>query len=155
HNYGMEITDTNHFTCVLGNGSAFRGLTSTAVAAAAQLYHVACVWNGTNLQLYINGALDTSIAQNFTPAANTAPVTIGQYGGSADNYAGMIDEVRIYSRALSASEVVADMNTPVGVADTTPPTVSMTAPANGATVSGSVTVSANASDNVGVAGVQF
>jgi|GEM_PF-6503273 hypothetical protein len=40
--------------------------------------------------------------------------------------------------------------------DTTPPTVSMTAPANGATVSGSsVTVSATASDNVGVAGVQF
>lgn len=39
--------------------------------------------------------------------------------------------------------------------DTTPPTVSMTAPANGATVSGTVTVSANASDNVGVASVQF
>jgi hypothetical protein len=40
-------------------------------------------------------------------------------------------------------------------ADTTPPTVSITAPANGATVSGTVTVSANASDNVGVASVQF
>ena len=40
--------------------------------------------------------------------------------------------------------------------DTTPPTVSMTAPSNGATVSGSsVTVSANASDNVAVANVQF
>ncbi|MFI4921529.1 MAG: Ig-like domain-containing protein, partial [Gammaproteobacteria bacterium] len=39
--------------------------------------------------------------------------------------------------------------------DTTPPTVSMTAPANGTTVSGTVTVSANASDNVGVVGVQF
>src|SRR6266404_1307660 len=40
--------------------------------------------------------------------------------------------------------------------DTTPPTVALTAPANGATVSGSsVTVSASASDNVGVAGVQF
>ena len=39
--------------------------------------------------------------------------------------------------------------------DTIPPTVSMTAPANNATVSGSVTVSANASDNVGVVGVQF
>jgi hypothetical protein len=39
--------------------------------------------------------------------------------------------------------------------DTTPPTVSMTAPANGATVSGTVTVSANASDNVAVANVQF
>jgi hypothetical protein len=39
--------------------------------------------------------------------------------------------------------------------DTTPPSVSMTAPANGATVSGTISVSANASDNVGVAGVQF
>jgi len=40
--------------------------------------------------------------------------------------------------------------------DTTPPTVSITAPANGATVSGAaVAVSANASDNVGVVGVQF
>ena len=40
--------------------------------------------------------------------------------------------------------------------DTTPPTVSLTAPANDATVSGTaVTVAATASDNVGVAGVQF
>jgi hypothetical protein len=39
--------------------------------------------------------------------------------------------------------------------DTTPPTVSITAPANATTVSGSVTVSATASDNVGVVGVQF
>src|SRR5438309_10346490 len=41
------------------------------------------------------------------------------------------------------------------VADTTPPTVSITAPAAGATVPGTVTVSATASDNVGVVGVQF
>src|SRR5256885_62588 len=40
-------------------------------------------------------------------------------------------------------------------ADTTSPTVSLTAPANGVTVSGTVTVSASASDNVGVASVQF
>ena len=40
-------------------------------------------------------------------------------------------------------------------ADTTPPTVALTAPANGATVSNTVTVSATASDNVAVASVQF
>lgn len=39
--------------------------------------------------------------------------------------------------------------------DTTPPTVSITAPPNNATVSGNTAVSAAASDNVGVAGVQF
>ncbi len=43
-----------------------------------------------------------------------------------------------------------------GGADTTPPSVSVTAPAAGSVVSGAaVTVSATASDNVGVAGVQF
>jgi hypothetical protein len=41
------------------------------------------------------------------------------------------------------------------VVDTTPPTISITAPANGATVSTTVTVSATASDNVGVTSVQF
>ncbi len=39
--------------------------------------------------------------------------------------------------------------------DATLPTVSVTAPRNGATVSGSVNVTASASDNVGVVGVQF
>jgi len=39
--------------------------------------------------------------------------------------------------------------------DTTPPTVSITAPTAGSTVTGTVTVAANASDNVGVAGVRF
>src|SRR5207248_10208249 len=43
-----------------------------------------------------------------------------------------------------------------GNTDTTPPTVSLSAPANNATVSGSsVTVSASATDDVGVVGVQF
>jgi chitodextrinase len=40
-------------------------------------------------------------------------------------------------------------------ADTTAPTVSITVPASGSTTSGSVNVSATASDNLGVAGVQF
>lgn len=45
--------------------------------------------------------------------------------------------------------------TPAPNADTTAPSVSITAPANNATVSGTVTVSANASDNVGVVRVEF
>lgn len=42
-----------------------------------------------------------------------------------------------------------------GGGDTTPPSTSITAPASGATVSGTVTVSASASDNVGVSRVEF
>ena len=39
--------------------------------------------------------------------------------------------------------------------DNTPPTVSITSPASGATVSGTINVTASASDNRGVADVQF
>jgi hypothetical protein len=57
------------------------------------------------------------------------------------------------NKTTSAAVSVTVSNAPVP--DTTPPTVSISAPANAATVSGSITVSANASDNVGVVGVQF
>ncbi len=45
--------------------------------------------------------------------------------------------------------------TTLAVPDTTPPTVSITAPAPGATLSGATSVTATAADNVGVASVQF
>jgi Big-like domain-containing protein/purple acid phosphatase-like protein len=45
--------------------------------------------------------------------------------------------------------------TPLPQTDTTPPTVAVTAPVSGNTVKSTVTISASASDNVGVAGVQF
>jgi hypothetical protein len=44
---------------------------------------------------------------------------------------------------------------PPPTGDTTPPTVSISAPANGVTVSGTTSITANAADNVGVVGVQF
>jgi pseudomonalisin len=62
-----------------------------------------------------------------------------------DNYAG--DATYSY-----VDDVVV---TTSGSTDTTPPTTSITAPANGATVSGTVSVTASASDNVGVTKVEF
>jgi hypothetical protein len=47
-------------------------------------------------------------------------------------------------------DVSLPVTTPGSGSDTTPPTASITAPANGATVSNSVTITATASDNVGV-----
>jgi Bacterial Ig domain/IPT/TIG domain/Family of unknown function (DUF6298)/Putative collagen-binding domain of a collagenase len=43
----------------------------------------------------------------------------------------------------------------VTTSDTTPPAISITAPANGLTVSGTIIIGADASDNVGVLSVQF
>jgi chitodextrinase len=67
----------------------------------------------------------------------------------------------LYSYAVEAYDAAGNTSGQATVsattlADTTPPTVSLTTPRNGARVSGgSVTISAKASDNVAVAGVQF
>ena len=85
-------------------------LESTTALATGQFRHLACTWNGTTLSLYIDGVLNASTAQTLTPAGNTAPLFIGQYGGNSDRLDGIIDEVRIYNSALTQAEIQALMS---------------------------------------------
>src|SRR5439155_11274546 len=68
-------------------------------------------------------------------------------------------EGRLYHFRLRSRDAAGNLATSgdftFATLDGTPPTVSITAPAAGAIVSGAVTVSASAADNVGVGGVQF
>ncbi|HXA85216.1 MAG TPA: alkaline phosphatase family protein [Candidatus Dormibacteraeota bacterium] len=59
--------------------------------------------------------------------------------------------------SLQTSFVLDDfaLNVTAPASDTTPPTTSITSPANGATVSGTTTINATASDNVGVTQIQI
>jgi hypothetical protein len=43
----------------------------------------------------------------------TGPLRIGGNSGSGEYFSGLIDEVRVYNRALTAAQITADMNTPV------------------------------------------
>ena len=88
---------------------------------------------------------------------STQPLRIGGDSIWGEYFNGLIDEVRVYNRALSQAEVQSDMTTPVVAppADTTPPSVTLTAPTSGATVAGTVNLTATATDDVGVAAVTF
>jgi len=61
----------------------------------------------------------------------------------------------LFDHVVAAKSYIGCLASGSPPSDTTPPTVSVSSPAAGATVSGSITVSATAADNVGVAGVQF
>jgi chitodextrinase len=156
HNYGLEVTNGNRIECSVGNGASSNLVTSTVTLAKGTLYHLACTW-GAQLQLYVNGTLNASSVRTITPSGNSAPLYIGQYGGNADRAHGLIDEVRISNRTLTQAEIQTDMSSPIAppTPDTVNPTVTVTFPATETTVSGQVAVAANASDDVGVLGVQF
>ena len=98
--------------------------------------------------------------QNVALPAFSGQLQVGAWitgASNADFLGGTIDEVRVYNRTLAPAEIQTDMATPMSppAPDSVAPTVALTAPAAGATVSGSVNVTATASDNVGVVGVQF
>lgn len=122
--------------------------------------HVAVTYDGAALRHYINGNLDrTTPLTCAVTNTSSQPIRIGANGGNGEVMNGSLDDVRVYHRVLSAAEIQADMNTPAGSPppppDTTAPVVSIGAPQAGATVSNTITVSATASDNAGVVGVQF
>ena len=92
---------------------------------------------------------------NLGAEVTTSPYSIVWNTTTASNALHTLTAVArdLSGNTATATAVSVTVNNPI---DVTPPTVSMTAPANGATVSGSnVTVSASATDDVGVVGVQF
>ena len=71
--------------------------------------HLATTYDGSSMRLYVNGTLAASRAiSGSVPTTANGPLTIGGNHLWPEWFKGQIDEVRVYSRALSASEVVAD-----------------------------------------------
>jgi phosphatidylserine/phosphatidylglycerophosphate/cardiolipin synthase-like enzyme len=94
---------------------------------------------------------------NLGAEDRSAPFTLAWDTTSASNGPHTLTAVARDSAGNSATSPAVMVTVSNGAAppDTVPPTVTLTSPAGGATVSGTTTVSANASDNVGVTGVQF
>lgn len=123
----------------------------TGLAATASAPHIVnLTWNPSTddvgvagYEIYRNGALLTSIgaATNYTDTP-VSPSFTYNYQVQARDVAGN----------LSARSTVASATTP---ADTTPPTVTLTSPADGASIYGTVTLSANAADNAAIGHVDF
>ena len=119
--------------------------------------HLAATYDGAMLRLYVNGTQVQTLAVTGSLLTSAGPLRIGGNAIWGEYFSGLIDEVRVHNRALTQTEIQAEMNTAVGGGappDTVPPTVSVTSPTGGA-VGGTLTVTANASDAGGVASVEF
>lgn len=91
------------------------GGVATAAISNNTWYHVVAVYNYVNsstgtANLYINGALATSVSCNVANCllmdnSGSIPRLMGKKGDASNYFNGIIDDVRIYNKALSASEV--------------------------------------------------
>ncbi|PIT86830.1 MAG: hypothetical protein COU33_00995, partial [Candidatus Magasanikbacteria bacterium CG10_big_fil_rev_8_21_14_0_10_43_6] len=91
-----------------GTTGAFLGNTTLSIGT---WYHVAGVWDGSNASIYLNGVSDaTPSSLGGTLGNNSSPLTVGTLRTLTTPTKfmdGKIDEVRVYNRALSASEISA------------------------------------------------
>jgi len=106
-------SSSGQVTFLMGIGgqgnSNFVAVTSTNGLLDSLFHHLAGVWDGNNLKLYVDGVLHGS-APLSTPANNGRPLNIGvSWGGGTPTAAffGIVDELSIYQRALSDSEIQA------------------------------------------------
>jgi hypothetical protein len=75
--------------------------------------HIAGTYDGTTMRFYVNGLLVAIQPQTGAIPVSTGALSIGGDSVSGQFWNGLIDEVRVYNRALSQAEIHSDMNSPV------------------------------------------
>lgn len=116
--YLMASSDNS--TPALGGTFAPAAVRGGASLPLNSWVHLAGTYDGATLRLFTNGVQVSSLAQSGPIQTSTGALTIGGDSTYGQYFAGQIDEVRIYNRALSAAEIQTDMNTPVGFVNTAP-----------------------------------
>jgi hypothetical protein len=88
-------------------------LNGTAAVPLNTWTHLAVTYDGSTLRMFVNGVQVSSRALTGSMPATSSPLRIGGNSVWGEYYRGLIDEVRIYNRALTGAEIQTDMNTPI------------------------------------------
>ncbi|NNL83385.1 MAG: T9SS type A sorting domain-containing protein, partial [Winogradskyella sp.] len=103
--YDLRILNDNRIEIIWKNGSDQSLISNTSIPDD-KWHHVAAIYDGTTVTIYIDGVEDNS-------ANRTAPVTNNQHfyiaaagkGSPTDHFRGNIDEVRVWDVGLSADQL--------------------------------------------------
>ena len=100
--------DRFSFRASSSSGALAETFSATFVATGVW-YHVAGVRGSNSLQLYVNGQMESQTNISFAQDYGSSPLCFGSSGYPSwdRKFAGALDEVSLYNRALSASEIAA------------------------------------------------
>ncbi len=83
---------------------SFSANVASATLTPTNWNHVVGVWNGSSIRIFINGVEGTSDSYSGT-MTTTDPLTLGRLFNNLYNINGLIDDTRVYNRALSVREI--------------------------------------------------
>jgi hypothetical protein len=95
-------------------GGAVNWVTGTTASPVNAWSHVAMTYDGSTIRLYVNGTQVASTAATGAIQSSSSPLWIGGNSPYGEYFQGLIDEARVYNRALTAADIQAAMSTPLG-----------------------------------------
>jgi hypothetical protein len=95
----------------LNTSTSIKDLDSETTPLPGQWYHLASVYNGKDMEIWLNGKLDAVTSLNGLINKTTYDLVFGQYlpGENGYNFNGSLDAVSIYDYALSAEQIADHM----------------------------------------------
>jgi hypothetical protein len=100
---GPGTGDSIHFGC---NGPSGGNLNATTIVTDDTWHHAALMYNGTTQIIYIDGAEDARQASTGSINVSSYDFCIGEnLDATGRHLTGLVDDVRIYNRALSLEEI--------------------------------------------------
>lgn len=103
--YGFAFQSSAGF--IIANNFGWGNDASAIVSnSVSTWHHVATVYDGVNAKIYFDGALVTSLAKSWlTSGTNANFFRIGQSTNGTNTFSGVVDDLKIYDRALTAAQI--------------------------------------------------
>lgn len=103
----VSLTPQNRLRWTIKTNTGTKDLDSSFPVALNQFYHFTVVYSGYSMELYADGEIDAFIANNGFIASTGKAMTFGRKEVGQQSYylRGVLDEVRIYDKALSPVEI--------------------------------------------------
>lgn len=106
---GYEGPGINLIKASFGNASVATSndiYESSSYVQTTDWQHIVCTWEPGTIKMYLDTSLDTPSATNYRSPSSISNLSNFYIGtGAKANWNGVIDDVRIYDRVLSSSEV--------------------------------------------------
>ncbi|MBV1857466.1 MAG: LamG domain-containing protein [Nannocystaceae bacterium] len=99
--YSLMVYEGAGLRCSVGGGAVFSG-----VVATEEWFHVACVYDGSDLSLWVDGVMLDSVGSGSAGSSNNQPMSLADTSpGFQQPMDGLLGGVRVWSEARSAEEL--------------------------------------------------